>query len=196
MNVDVQFHAGYCSSANVDTPLPGECCSSTNIDVQSAEECCASTNVDVQFPAECCPSTNMDAQFTTECCTSANLDTPFVAECCSPTNIDAPFTAEYCTPTNVDIQCHTELTELTDIISLDVNIFCAFRGFCVPFSNPLIIRVHRWHLCPFYLTQNSLNSRILSLMTAPFLCFPWVLCDLTSVFGRRSPMFRRRCRIV
>ena len=28
---------------------------------------------------------------------------------------------------------HTDLTELTDIISFDVNIFCGFRAFRVPF---------------------------------------------------------------
>ena len=37
---------------------------------------------------------------------------------------------------------HTELTELTDIISLDVNIFCAFRAFRVPLFGPTD------YLCP------------------------------------------------
>lgn len=42
---------------------------------------------------------------------------------------------------------HTDLTELTDIISLDVNVFCALCEFCVPLSGPTDIRVHLWHLC-------------------------------------------------
>ena len=35
----------------------------------------------------------------------------------------------------MDIQYHTELTELTDIISLDANLFCDFCGICVTFTH-------------------------------------------------------------
>ena len=42
---------------------------------------------------------------------------------------------------------HTEITELTDIISLDVNVFRVFRCFRVPYSDPLIICVHPCRLC-------------------------------------------------
>ena len=35
-------------------------------------------------------------------------------------------------------QSRTDFTDLTDIISLDVSLFCEFRGFCVPLSAPLI----------------------------------------------------------
>ena len=55
---------------------------------------------------------------------------------------------------------HTELTELTDIISLDVNIFCAFRAFCVPFLSH---------------TEITELTDIISL-DVNFLCFPCFLC--------------------
>ena len=73
---------------------------------------------------------------------------------------------------------HTDFTDLTDFISLDVNVFRALRGFCVPLSDPLNIRVHLCPLCAiFYPTQNSQNSRILSLMLL-LLCVPWFPCAL------------------
>ena len=31
---------------------------------------------------------------------------------------------------------HTDFTDLTDFISLDVSLFCELRGFCVPFIRP------------------------------------------------------------
>ena len=62
----------------------------------------------------------------------------------------------------MDIQSHTELTELTDIISLDASLSVISVASVCPFSDPLIIRVHQWHLC-----------------------------DLTSVYERRSAKFRR-----
>ena len=55
---------------------------------------------------------------------------------------------------------HTELTELTDIISLDVNIFCVFRAFCVPFLSH---------------TEITELTDIISL-DVNFLCFPCFLC--------------------
>ena len=90
-----------------------------NMDAPFLVECCSSTNTGALFPSESCTSTNIDTQFATKCCSSANFDALFPSECCTSTNIDAPFPAEYCTPTNMDIQSHTELTELTDIISFD-----------------------------------------------------------------------------
>ena len=45
---------------------------------------------------------------------------------------------------------HTDFTDLTDIISLDANVFRALRGFCVPLSDPLNIRVHLWPLCALF----------------------------------------------
>ena len=46
---------------------------------------------------------------------------------------------------------HTDFTDLTDFISLDVNVFRDLRGFCVPLSDPLNIRVHLWHFCETFL---------------------------------------------
>ena len=63
-----------------------------------------------------------------------NIDTLNATDNCSPTNTDALFPAECCTSTNMDIQSHTELTELTDIISFDASLsvisvgsVCLFR---------------------------------------------------------------------
>ena len=73
---------------------------------------------------------------------------------------------------------HRNLTELTEIISLDVNIFCAFRAFRVPLSDPLIsvsIRV----LCVPFLSHTELTELTEIIVDATlFLCFPCFLCAL------------------
>ena len=57
---------------------------------------------------------------------------------------------------NRSFKYHTDFTDLTDIISLDVNVFCGFRGFCVPLSLYGLNRINQIICSTKY---NPLNPR-------------------------------------
>ena len=71
---------------------------------------------------------------------------------------------------------HTDFTDLTDFISLDVNVFRALRGFCVPLSDPLNIRVHLWPLCALFYLTQNSPNSRKESRPTDFLWFPWFLC--------------------